>query len=551
MKKGLTLFAFLFTLLVLAGCTSNSSVKVEINTITPARTSVYFELEVTDPEEEIAENGLTAVLYYEGNELTRKAPVTKDGVTSVQFDGLSVGYKYEFTVFATYGGKSHKMATGSATTTLVGGTEDNPRLITTIEDFNNIKNDLSAFYRLEADLDFENADFQNTYGTNAFSGKFDGNGHTIKNINMNLITSYIGLFGYNKGTIKNLTVENVTLAFTTPTQNVGILAGKNAGLIDNVTLKNSSVTLAYARTGEIYVGGLVGLSESSSKITNTTVENVDLDLTITGRTEPYVGLVAGRTQGAQLDQVTASGSLDISSQDTTFVGGLVGSMENVGTIISKLSHAEVTASIEVSIDVLTTLTNDPAMSVYVGGLLGASLGSTVSQVYSDTDIVVSKVSNTSTNNREDDELSIGGIVGITTSNITEALSTGSIDISNLTGEVFNGFEEVFVGGLAGYQLGDRVKQSLAYDMVIDITTLADLTLNVSNGLGNVVSSTANYFGGSLTVNDASYTAHLNLSIENSVETPVLTTYDVLLESALDAYFTDTVIQGLLTTLNAA
>jgi hypothetical protein len=191
------------------------------------------------------------------------------------------------------------------------------------------------------------------------------------------------------------------------------------------------------------------------------------------------------------------------------------------------------------------------MSVYVGGLLGASLGSTVSQVYSDTDIVVSKVSNTSTNNREDDELSIGGIVGITTSNITEALSTGSIEISNLTGEVFNGFEEVFVGGLAGYQLGDRVKQSLAYDMVIDITTLADLTLNVSNGLGNVVSSTANYFGGSLTVNDASYTAHLNLSIENSVETPVLTTYDALLESALDAYFTDTVIQGLLTTLNAA
>ena len=52
----------------------------------------------------------------------------------------------------------------------------------------------------------------------------------LKNINMNLITSYIGLFGYNKGTIKNLTVENVTLAFTTPTQNVGILAGKKCRL---------------------------------------------------------------------------------------------------------------------------------------------------------------------------------------------------------------------------------------------------------------------------------------------------------------------------------
>ncbi|PKK87534.1 MAG: hypothetical protein CVV63_00670 [Tenericutes bacterium HGW-Tenericutes-8] len=548
MKKGLTLFAFLFTLIILAGCTTKSAVKVEIETITPARTSVYFELKVTDPDEEIAENGLTAVLYYEGNELTRKAPVTKDGVTSVQFDGLSVGYKYEFTVFATYGGKSHKMATGNATTTLVGGTEDNPRLIQTVEDFNNIKNDLSAFYRLEADLDFQNADFQNTYGTNAFQGKFDGNGHTIKNINMNLITSYIGLFGYNKGTIKNLTIENVNLAFTTPTQNVGIVAGKNAGLIDNVTLKDSSVSLTYARTGEIYVGGLVGLSETSSKITNSTVENVDLDLTITGRTEPYVGLVAGRTQGAQLDQVTSTGSIDLSSQDTTFVGGLVGSMENVGTIPSNLSNAQATTSIEVSIDVLTTLTNDPAMSVYVGGLLGASLGTTVTAVYADAQINLTKVSNTSTNNRMDDELSVGGIVGITTSSVTEALATGSITVGSPSSEAFTSFEEVFVGGIAGFQLGDRVKQSLAYDMVISVDTETNKTLNVSNGLGNTVSATANYFGGSLTVNGTSYQSHLNLTLLDAVETPVETTYDALLVASLEGYFTNTVIQGLLDTL---
>lgn len=550
MKKSIALIVFVLALFTLVGCKA-SSVKVEIKTVTPARTSIYFELNITDPKKEIAENGLTAVLYYEGNELTRKAPVTKDELTSVQFDGLSVGYKYDITIFATYGGKSHKMATTTTTTTLVGGTVENPKLIKTVEDFNAIKNDLSAFYRLENDLDFNNLSFQNTYGTNAFNGKFDGNNHAIKNVKMNLITSYVGLFGYNKGTIKNLTIENVELNFTTATQNVGILAGKNAGTIENVTLKNSSVKTAYARTGQIFIGGLVGLSESSSKLTNVTVENVQLDLNVTGRTEPYVGLVAGRTQGTQLTGLSATGGIKVLSADSTYVGGLVGAIENVGTIISKLSDSKATSTIEVSIDVLTTLTNDTGMSIYVGGLLGASLGSDVSNVFADATITLPKVSNTSANNRNDDELAIGALIGFTTAVINEALATGSIVIGLEAEDTIVSFEKLYVGGIAGFQQADRIKKALAYAVDITVFPGKNMTLYAANPVGNEITTGTKHYGGSLKVKDGSYTSQIHISYVDGIQTEFDSSATIAVQtSVLDTYFTSAFVKALLTGIRA-
>ena len=170
-------------------------------------------------------------------------------------------------------------------------------------------------------------------------------------------------------------------------------------------------------------------------------ENVSLDLNVKGRTEPYVGLIVGRTQGTQLSGLTASGSVKVQSADATYVGGLAGSIENVGTINSKLSDSKATVTIEVSVDILTTLTNDTAMSIYVGGLLGASLGSNVSGVFADAMITLPKVSNTSANNRSDDELSVGVLIGFTTSVINEALATGSIVVGLETEEAIVSFEK--------------------------------------------------------------------------------------------------------------
>lgn len=486
MKKVLTLIAFVLTLVILAGCNPKSDVKIAIKNVTAARTTIYMEFDVTDPKEIIADNGIVVVLYYLGNEITRKSPTYTSEVTSIIFEGLSVGYKYTFNVFATYSGKAHKMASGEATTTTQGGSATEPKLVSTIQDFLNIPNDLTAFYRLENDLDFNNADFQNPFGSKQFAGNFDGNGKTIKNMNMVLTTTYIGLFGYNRGTIKNLTVENVILNYQTSTQNIGIIAGKNAGTIENVTLKNSSITAGFSRTGQIYIGGITGLSETSSKLTNITIENVDILLTITGRTEPHVGLLVGRAQATQVTNASASGSIVVSSMDVTNVGGLIGKIENVGLSGSSVIDSNANVDIEVDVNVTTTTTNDTAQGVYIGGLLGTSIGTSVSSVYARGEINLKRASNTATTNRSDDEVSVGGLVGFTTSSIINAYADVDITVGSATEVTLISFERIFVGGLAGIQLGgERLDKAVYLNSSIVIYPGTNTTLQASKVVGNM------------------------------------------------------------------
>lgn len=104
-------------------------------------------------------------------------------------------------------------------------------------------------YILESDLDFEGNDSK-TYGAiKTFNGIFDGNGHYIKNLNISKESvSYreanesggtpklMGFVLYNRGEIKNLGFKNCTfetILSGSNTNSFGILAGQNAGKIDN------------------------------------------------------------------------------------------------------------------------------------------------------------------------------------------------------------------------------------------------------------------------------------------------------------------------------
>ena len=132
------------------------------------------------------------------------------------------------------------------------GTEADPYLISTKTHLNNVRNYLSAHFKMIADIEFTDADFAEggdfynngkgfvPIGTDfspAFTGCFDGNGYAIKNLYVKSTSNYAGLFGYNKGTIKNL----------------GLLDG-------NISSSSSSSSL--------YVGGITGYNYSVSTITN-------------------------------------------------------------------------------------------------------------------------------------------------------------------------------------------------------------------------------------------------------------------------------------------
>jgi hypothetical protein len=91
----------------------------------------------------------------------------------------------------------------------------------------------------------------------AFSGTFDGNGHTIRGIRMDTegATAWnLGVFGYVTGQVRNLVVEDAYLAGGPNSRWIGLLAGTCEGLIENCHA-TGSITVGQ---GSQYIGGLVG-----------------------------------------------------------------------------------------------------------------------------------------------------------------------------------------------------------------------------------------------------------------------------------------------------
>ena len=182
---------------------------------------------------------------------------------------------------------------------LIGaGTDNDPYLIYTAEDLNLVglfPCDLDKHFKLMADIDLSGFDGKegrplfniigpdtNTDRTgfqgNAFTGVFDGNGHTIAHLTLKG-ESYVGMFGYlgSGAEVKDLGVVDVnvigagtyvgglvgtnygsvTQCYTTGTvsgsSHVGGMVGQNGGVIKN------SYSLTSAKADK-YVGGLVGYS---------------------------------------------------------------------------------------------------------------------------------------------------------------------------------------------------------------------------------------------------------------------------------------------------
>ena len=99
---------------------------------------------------------------------------------------------------------------------------------------------------------------------NAFSGKFDGGNHTVKNFTADVTIAdngVYGLFGYvQDATIKNLSVEADLTLRAAATADAGVLAGTVAGsTIENVTVKATlTISGADVDNKRFSVGGIAG-----------------------------------------------------------------------------------------------------------------------------------------------------------------------------------------------------------------------------------------------------------------------------------------------------
>lgn len=95
--------------------------------------------------------------------------------------------------------------------------------------------------------------------TNKFTGVFDGNGKTITFNSGISDGEYVGLFGINDGTIKNVTVEGI-IDSSTETAFIGGIAGLNRGIIKECT-NNIVITAAGFKA---YAGGIAGVMTSGT-----------------------------------------------------------------------------------------------------------------------------------------------------------------------------------------------------------------------------------------------------------------------------------------------
>jgi len=145
------------------------------------------------------------------------------------------------------------------------GTPADPYLIATPGDLKTIGDDSvhwDKHFQLTADLDMTGVVMTpiGHYYTAPFSGAFDGDGHTIANLTINLPDSsqvQVGLFGYVDSAFES-TIFNLGLIDPdiTGRSSVGALAG---------SLTSGTVWACYAQGGSVngwrsHVGGLVGVT---------------------------------------------------------------------------------------------------------------------------------------------------------------------------------------------------------------------------------------------------------------------------------------------------
>lgn len=191
------------------------------------------------------------------------------------------------------------------------GSEKNPFLVASIEEFENIVRFPKANYKQINDFDYEYNSAKSLFTSDApFNGVYDGNGYVIKNIlSTNPLISYNGQNGViksvkitdssfscfsvltyaNYGKITDCDIEaNVTLTLNKDHNMMGMICRSNVGLILNcktsgIVSATSTETQACSRAGGI-------AASNSGKIINCVT---DVDVSATANDNFWGGVYAG------------------------------------------------------------------------------------------------------------------------------------------------------------------------------------------------------------------------------------------------------------------
>ena len=398
-------------------------------------------------------------------------------------------------------------------------------IIKTADDLQALKDNLSGKYILMNDIDLSGYNWT-AIGTktNPFSGELNGNGHVIKNLQVDdAAGNGIGLFGVIDGAnVSNVGLENADINVQNA---VGILAGAAEASIITNCYSTGSVR------GAGWVGGLIG------QITNaTTINNCFSTANVTGTSSQIGGLV-GRLDSSSVSNSYAEGSV----LGKIFVGGLIGNSVGISNISFSYALGDVKA--DDNVGGLLGYLDDHKIYIdncYSAGTVEANLssGGMIGWVDDDSDLCVVTNSKVLGKSENLDGIIIGGSGGtsIEVTNCSyisyyknsgiEAVTTAKPELLKYTGDANCSDVRPFSYGnnKMGYQVGINSSDSSRIDIDfscgisvnnIDITSEDSLSI-IDDLLSKIKEKEAKY--GSAYNRLESALESIGVSINNLVST---------------------------------
>ena len=318
--------------------------------------------------------------------------------------------------------------------------------IGTAEELAKIGNDssypLSGNYILTANIDLGGSAEKpwTPIGSNkdhAFTGTFDGDGHTISGLYINNSSVYAGLFGYvgRGGMIRDLTVEG-EITVSGSTSCVGGIAGivSSSGLVEMSVLTDSddsetgiidctskvTINVTYNDPSGLSVGGIVG---SCGGATISGCKNCG-DVSVVGTRESDIvnigGIVGYSGSSTIIRNCCNTGAVSVQDADYVYAGGVMGYNNEYSDVSNCYNTGAVSAQ----------------------NVEDAALGGVVGYNYDDDESTVSNCYNTGAVNAEDAEYAnLGGVVGENDGSVSNCYNTGDLTAENV--------EYASVGGVVG------------------------------------------------------------------------------------------------------